>query len=130
VNEKTKNLWIKALKSGEFEQIRGRLHDGQGYCVLGVLAALAMNEGVCTFGPRNVFDGRSSTLSYNIMKWAEIGLDDELDELDEKQPYLQPGAGQIKLKYKGKETSIAELNDSGLSFEQIAEVIEKYWRGF
>ena len=123
MDEKVKILWVKALKSGEFKQIKTRLHDGEGFCALGVLAALAMNEGICTYSPKKeAFDGRWETLSYNIMKWANIAqFDDE---------FLEPGAGKIKFIYKGKETSITDLNDNGLSFEEIADVIEKHWRSF
>lgn len=131
MNERTKNLWVKALRSSEFPQIRSQLHiEDKGYCALGVLAALAMNEGICTYSPGGKFDGRQNTLSYNTMKWAEIGFDDELDELDPKQPYLQKGAGAVSFQFKGKQTSIVDLNDSGLSFEEIAKIIEKNWRQF
>lgn len=115
MNERVKNLWVKALKSGEFKQIKGKLHDGKGYCALGVLAALAMLEGQCTYGPGNTFDGRSSTLSFNTMKWAGIDVDED-GELK-----LTKGAGKVLV----KQTSIAELNDIGLSFNEIAKIIAR-----
>lgn len=125
MNERVKNLWVKAAKSGEFEQIRGQLHDGKGYCILGVLAALALSEGVCTYAPGHKFDGRENSLSFNIMKWAEIDYDHEKGELK-----LTKGAGKVKLVYKGRETTLADLNDSGLSFKELAKVIEKSWGEF
>lgn len=47
MNTEQKNAWIAALRSGEFQQTRGRLYnDGRdddrpiGYCCLGVLAKI------------------------------------------------------------------------------------------
>lgn len=34
--EDFKKKWVDALRSGEFEQCHGKLHDGIGYCCLGV----------------------------------------------------------------------------------------------
>lgn len=123
MRKEAKDLWVAALKSGEFKQIKGKLHDGKGYCALGVLAALALNEGVCTFGPGNTFDGRTETISYNIRKWAEIDFNDDNEELK-----LSKSAGKITFVHNGKRTSVADLNDSGLSFKDIAEIIESVWR--
>jgi hypothetical protein len=33
-----KAKWVKALRSGRYQQSRGQMHDGVGYCCLGVLA--------------------------------------------------------------------------------------------
>lgn len=33
-----KARWVKALRSGEYQQCQETLHDGAGYCCLGVLA--------------------------------------------------------------------------------------------
>jgi hypothetical protein len=120
MNQRVKNLWIKALESGEFKQISGKLHDGKGYCALGVLAALAMNEGVCTYSPQHKFDGRTRSISFNIQKWAEIDWDDELD-----LPKFTPDASKIKIVCKNKELTVADINDAGASFKQIAGIIKK-----
>jgi hypothetical protein len=119
--KEAKDLWVAALKSGEFKQTHSRLHDGKGYCALGVLAALAMLNGQCTYSPKKEsFDGRWQTLSFNIMKWADIAqFDDE---------FLEKGAGKVKFMYKGKRTSIGDLNDSGVGFKELADIIEKHWK--
>lgn len=36
-----KAKWIEALRSGDYEQARGTLYDGEGYCCLGVLCKVA-----------------------------------------------------------------------------------------
>jgi len=37
INQLLKDKWIEALRSGEYEQSRGGLHEEDGHCVLGVL---------------------------------------------------------------------------------------------
>lgn len=37
MDKKIKDKWIKALRSGRYKQIQGRLHDNGAYCCLGVL---------------------------------------------------------------------------------------------
>jgi hypothetical protein len=39
-------LWIKALESGKYKQIRRQLANKDGYCCLGVLCELAIENGV------------------------------------------------------------------------------------
>lgn len=40
MDQRLKNRWIKALKSGKYPQTRGCLRDKKGYCCLGVLASI------------------------------------------------------------------------------------------
>lgn len=124
-----KDLWLKALRSGEFPQGREYLDKGGKYCVLGVLASLAMLEGQCTYQPQKSlgsYDKRLKSLSYNVMKWAGIGQDE--DDEDGIAAFLKPKAGLVPLVHKGKKTTLADLNDSGLSFIELSDIIEKLWR--
>jgi hypothetical protein len=127
-----KELWVKALRSGEFKQCIGHLESNGKYCALGVLAALAMLDGYCTFKPDKGFgrfDNKYKTLSYTIMEWAGIASDEEEDdEGKEYKRFLHPGAGAVKFLNKGKETSIMKLNDSGKSFNELADIIDIHWR--
>lgn len=41
MNPKWKQPWIDALESGEYQQAQTVLHDGTGYCCLGVLCRVA-----------------------------------------------------------------------------------------
>lgn len=115
MNKKVKAKWIKALRSGVFTQIQGQLCSDQGYCALGVLSVLALLEGVCTYNETpegGVFDGRSTQLSYNVRAWAEI------------PDMLEDEAGLLPVLINGKKTSIAFLNDEGVSFKELARLIE------
>lgn len=39
-----KAKWVEALRSGKYQQCRGGLHDGTGFCCLGVIADLVRGE--------------------------------------------------------------------------------------
>lgn len=41
MDKKLKANWVKALRSGKYQQCRTQLTNGSGYCCLGVLAAVA-----------------------------------------------------------------------------------------
>lgn len=49
MNPRIKQLWIDALRSGEYPQARGALKTVSGYCCLGVLCDLAAKEGLGSF---------------------------------------------------------------------------------
>lgn len=40
------DLWIEALRSGEYKQCRLALRDGEGFCCLGVACEVAIKAGV------------------------------------------------------------------------------------
>lgn len=44
MDKELKAKWVAALRSGEFKQCKGTLHNGVGYCCLGVLLAVAGEE--------------------------------------------------------------------------------------
>src|SRR6267378_4900821 len=103
--------WIKILRNGEFKQIKGALENESGNCCLGVLCNMALIEGICDFTRINVetinaFDNAWVTLPCSVMKWAEIKTTDASFNFE----------------------SLADINDQGKSFSQIADIIEKHWR--
>lgn len=119
LNENAKK-WVAALRSGKYKQTQNRLAsvdsatgEVTGYCCLGVACELAKAAGVDipTYvggGGRSLFYGNEeTTLPSSVQRW--LGVDD--DEVD--------------LKYAGKDTSLAGLNDGGKSFKQIARIIEQ-----
>lgn len=50
MDAKLKDLWLKALRSGEYAQADGMLKSGDGYCCLGVLCHVAKEAGVAPDG--------------------------------------------------------------------------------
>lgn len=98
--------WADALESGKYPQTTGVLKNGDGYCCLGVACLLAGKE----------FDGDDSTgwhISQHMCTLPEsveahLGMNSEVG------------------KYPGG--VLADLNDSGSSFKEIAAIIRKHWR--
>lgn len=116
MDARIKQLWIDALRSGEYKQGQNRLRLRDEFCCLGVLCDLHQKEnptlGRWVYGyayasapnqHTNVqFEGK--LLPFMVAKWS--GLNDH-------DPYLND---------KNRASS---LNDAGMSFPQIADLIEK-----
>jgi hypothetical protein len=105
MNKRIKNLWIKALRSGKFQQAKDRLRvkteDGYAYCCLGVLEQVRCEMEGKRFPTHFT---RGQVLTTATMKWA--GLDDDNPNLPDE--------------------AAASMNDEGKSFKYIANRIEKY----
>lgn len=94
--------WLEALRSGEYKQCRGGLHDGEGFCCLGVLYDVThdgdwenpWDERLSEFSPAWYTDGGS------------VG-------------YYGYGMMPVKLV-----NALCSQNDAGRSFDQIADWIE------
>lgn len=115
MNSQIKQKWIDALKSGEYQQTSGHLRTEQGYCCLGVLCniyAEAKNNDEVQLNLWNKYDdhyeilGEGLILPGEVRKWAGLS-DNDVFYYDE-----------------GESVYLASLNDSGMSFNQIAQVIE------
>ncbi len=119
-----KKRWINALRSGDYEQSSGQLQDTIGYCCLGVLCDVVKYdvgldwEFVSGDGP--YFDGEMSLLPHSVWNYVTDGL------------HL-PSSPTTKCDFNvenhlfdhyDSEASLAEINDEGASFEEIAQIIE------
>lgn len=119
MNKHIAERWVQALKSGKYPQTDGGLRDGHGYCCLGVLCDLYREEQgkgqwedylfVCGKGPTNVND---LVLPGPVQEWA--GMKSSVGDLDGVIGHF--GCA-----------SLAELNDCGTEFPDIAETIENKW---
>jgi hypothetical protein len=136
-----KEQWLTALRSGEYTQAQEYLRTADdGYCCLGVLCDLAVKGGVIgephQDGPEAVWeygnfpDDSGTQLPQAVADWA-FGK--------EGDPYLftarsvNPGIGGSAREGTDPNpdtgryyVSLAELNDEGSSFAEIANLIEKY----
>ena len=112
------NKWIKALKSGEYNQTTDYLKQDTGFCALGVLCDLAVKEGIIP-EPKKVFEcdgitemysflGSVATPPSKVLTWA--GLNTDKGEFSE-------GLQRI---------SISQLNDEGYTFLDIADKIKEH----
>lgn len=143
MNPEIRARWTEALRSGKYSQTKDYLHvvsngdpaDGEapGYCCLGVLCELAVQEGVIAkeeryLGPESdgvilerygVFDAsprmyqvHDRILPQAVVEWAGIE-----DPENPNQPCVENDRGR---------QSLTHLNDaSGLGFDEIAAIIEK-----
>jgi hypothetical protein len=123
MNKDVKALWLTALRSGEYKQHQGALkgfnEDGEvGYCCLGVLVDLAIKAravgGEWTY--RDDTEAHSyrrwgseltegALLPWDVSDWAEVCEDGDPRE--------------------GYGLNLPSLNDEGMSFEGIADIIER-----
>ena len=131
MDQRVKELWLKALRSGEYDQSTHQLKtvtmDGFGYCCLGVLCDLYIKDtgnGKWDYVGLNgwiVDDDEAGSLSSDVeliptvAQWAGLSSDPTL-------PFTfqmlngEPGNREF--------TYLASLNDNGCTFSQMADLIE------
>ncbi len=98
MSKSPKEMWVEALRSGKYQQCPGVLCDGHRYCCLGVLCEV-FNEATGT----PVATARRRLLPRRVADWCGLRTTD----------------GGF-----GDEETLAGLNDTGKSFEHIADIIE------
>ena len=114
MNPLVKEMWVKALRSGDYKQTTGQLRyvssnrTLKGFCCLGVLCDISgfhdwpdlsnpHDRGNLLYSPEEVKTG--DLLPLDVKGWAE----------------LEDGIGP----------KLAVFNDAGWTFEQIADIIEE-----
>lgn len=111
--KKNRGLWVQALRSGEYKQIKGELQNEGGHCCLGVLCDVWAKEtggsGYVTSPINGEFvGGVLDTQPNSIKNWVGLSTD----------------AGD-----SAYGNSLAELNDEGVSFLELADIIESEPKG-
>lgn len=107
--------WIAALP--QYKQCQALLNDGEGYCCLGVLCEVAMENGVkikkSRLGGRVgvAYNSEVAILPTSVIEWAGMSSDN----------------GTFKGPHDGIMNSLSSLNDGGKSFNELAKVIERHW---
>jgi hypothetical protein len=106
-----RQLWVKALRSGKYSQGRDSLQTEGGYCCLGVACVVAEKEGISVrrYGPLvgcgEGIKGNSLASQEAVKVW--LGM--------------RTGVGAMHtLGYR----SLSDLNDTGTTFKDIADLIE------
>lgn len=122
-----KRRWIKALKSGKYKQGENMLFNGVEYCCLGVLASLTHHDqllhGALTLTDRQLRIGTQSLEEkYGIGSQGNI-----------------PPTCEVTIRYPkcSKKThcrdtdncdKLTMINDFGVSFTIIAQIIDLIWK--
>jgi len=106
MNKENIKKWIDALRSGDYMQGSGWLHNVKEneYCCLGVACELAIRDGVDVrvevCGDFCSYDGSTTALPMSVISWLGVNGSNPL--------------------------SAIEMNDErGMSFDEIANVIEE-----
>lgn len=101
--------WAEALESGKYAQTKGRLHDDNGYCCLGVACDLYAKEQNLRWARIGVdvydFDGKIGLLPDSVASW--LGVTSTSGDFQEDGSY----------------ESLAGKNDQDATFAEIAAII-------
>jgi len=144
---KNAELWIKALRSGHYSQTTGSLSKNEkdesnnwevGYCCLGVACDLyskfRMSEGEGDRWVEEVVSYKESGVSVHVRRF-QSEEDGVIEEQESQLPFevrswlgLNSEAGYYESDEDGPIEglySLADVNDAGIGFEEIADLIEK-----
>ena len=124
MNPQVKAKWLKALRSGEYRQTRCMLRSSNdAFCCLGVLCDIYTNEVEGSWE----FDGYDkdgyTMINHNKGQHSKMELPVCVVEwagLEECNPQVFIGDDTNSL------STLAELNDEGLAFEFIADLIDRH----
>lgn len=107
--------WAAELESGKYEQANGYLCKDGAYCCLGILCEMALRAGADVAraeGPEYgtvVYNGYISLTPVEVMRWAGMRT--------------EKGVFRI---HNGYGTTLAEQNDRGATFPEIAAIIRQH----
>ena len=111
-----KEKWLAALRSGEYEQGKDSLYNGNSYCCLGVLQKVADGD------VERDSNGRDLVLPSRIWGVEHLCTADGNPEFD---PFLP----SLKEKRIQGHQSCSLANDGGYAFPEIADAIELHVQG-
>ena len=102
------DLWVKALRSGDYQQGTGALCRDNKYCCLGVLSAITPGIKIKNLGPYKEFGISRATglLASEVREYSGVGSDVGIFSGDQ----------------------LAKINDAGATFAEIADIIEQKWK--
>lgn len=116
------NDWLAALRSGKYNQTTHRLHDSTGFCCLGVKRDL---EG-CSW----TFDGDIRFIDSDLLETHYYGGNCGLNSRGQFPCYAFLSFEKLDgddIPYHHQTSHLAELNDEGFTFAEIADIIEQLW---
>ena len=118
--KEVKDKWVAALRSGDYQQTKEFLQDSDGFCCLGVLCDLYINE-------------HDSPSSERYQRWKKLCEFQDGTLLDLHDNLLLPRAVREWSGVNSSDgnlrngTCLTALNDEGMPFSEIADTIEDKW---
>ena len=113
MESKIKNKWLKALRSGKYKQGIDALKIDNRFCCLGVLCDIYAKEKKVAWvesrDSKGQFLGESNVLPMTVVDWAGV---------EKHDPRVKNVMGYTTRTLSG-------LNDTGVSFKKIADIIEE-----
>jgi hypothetical protein len=132
------NKWIKALTSNKYKQGRNVLcHQGANkqykYCCLGVLCDLYTKDSDIAKNPKKQLEVEKEKFQLVANKKAVNVLlyNDTMEILPNeviKWAGMKSSDGEVFNSKLDESITLAEMNDTGSSFEEISEVIKKNYK--
>lgn len=111
--------WVKDLRENQDKQGKLALKKGDQFCCLGRLC-LVVGE---TFGHYDECCGELSVLPYQVMAKAEMRYKEGRLSIE-----AFPERYQKVPHHEGRAHGwLCEANDFGITFTEIADIIEQYW---
>lgn len=108
-----KQKWIAALESDEYKQTQRYLKTEEGFCCLGVLTDLYLQEIGDLWTPETddgkqvyTYDECGFQLPNDVVEWAGLAYDDPTVTIN------------------GVATELSALNDDGVDFKEISKLIK------
>lgn len=115
--------WIQALRSGKYKQAKKRLKTENGFCCLGVACDLTGEDWEVDYQDDRFsdeklfsFKGARSVLPPSVKDWLDLASDAGVIQLSINIPFIPV----IEVGSR----SLAQMNDDGASFEEIAAILE------
>lgn len=128
MRKEIRDKWLQALRSGSYSQTKDTLHAAEGgLCCLGVLCDLAVIAKVI---PSAKAIERERHYDHGGVSHGGWEYDEQMDILPtsvQAWAGISDSAGSYPTQDGEGSECLATMNDSGMSFKEIADVIESDW---
>jgi hypothetical protein len=123
--------WTDALRSGEYKQTKKVLKDQDGFCCLGVLQDVILKQGLIKGEWKSIESVRKAERLV-----LDLGKDEKGRDVTEETTYhlsvsvmnlTDIKTNVANFRREGTNECLASLNDRGVEFDIIADIIEKHW---
>lgn len=112
-----KAQWLTSLRGGMYKQTSSRLRDGDGFCCLGVLCDILVDDGLGVWEERVDITGKMMAGATYTDNYGGSHLSTLFDKGSSFQAFLALP--------EDIQSHLIGMNDTGSSFTEIADYIEE-----